>query len=74
MDESFIQAKQMISQEVFLTYPDWTSPFYVHTDASDKQLGAAISQKKSHFLVEDYQNCNIITQQQRRNFSQLWNA
>ena len=44
MDEAFTQAKNMISQEVFLTYPDWTSPFYVHTNALDKQLGAAISQ------------------------------
>ena len=76
MDEAFIQAKQMISHEVFLTYPDWTSPFYVHTDASNKQLGVAISQnnKPIAFLVEDYQNGNVITQQQRRNFSLLWNA
>ena len=44
MDEAFTQAKNMISQEVFLTYPDWTLPFCVHTDASDKQLGTAISQ------------------------------
>ena len=44
MDEAFIQTKQMISQEVFLTYPDWSMPFYVHADASDKQLGAVISQ------------------------------
>ena len=44
MDEAFIQTKRMISQEVFLTYPDWSVPFHVHTDASDKQLGAAISQ------------------------------
>ena len=44
MDKALIQAKNMISQEVFLTYQDWTSPFYVHTNASDKQLGAAISQ------------------------------
>ena len=73
MDEAFTQAKQMISQEIFLTYPDWTTPFYIHTDAPDKQLGAAISQnnKPITFLVKDYQNCNIIIQQQRRNFSPL---
>ena len=34
----------MISEEVFLTYPDWSKPFDIHTDASDKQLGAVISQ------------------------------
>ena len=42
MDEAFIQAKQMVSQEVFLNYPDWTLPFYVHTNALNKQLGAVI--------------------------------
>ena len=45
MDEAFTQAKNMVAQEVFLTYPDWNLPFCVHTDASDKQLGAVISQK-----------------------------
>ena len=44
MDEAFIQVKRMMSEEVFLTYPDWSIPFDVHTDASDKQLGAVISQ------------------------------
>jgi transposase InsO family protein len=44
MDEAFAQVKQMISEEVFLTYPDWSMPFDIHTDASDKQLGAVISQ------------------------------
>ena len=44
MDEAFIQAKNMVAQEVFLTYPDWKLPFNVYTDASDKQLGAVISQ------------------------------
>ena len=73
MDEAFTQAKQMVSQEVFLTYLDWTSPFYVHTDALDKQLGAAISQnnKPIAFFSQDYQNHKEIAKQQRRNFSQL---
>ena len=76
MDEAFTQAKNMIAQEVFLTYPDWTLPFCVHTDASDKQLGAVISQnnKPIAFLVKDYQSRKETTQQQRRNFSQLLNA
>ena len=34
----------MVSKEVLLTYPDWSKPFTIHTDASDFQLGAVISQ------------------------------
>ena len=30
----------MVSDETLLGYPYWTIPFTVHTDASDKQLGA----------------------------------
>ena len=35
----------MVCQETLLTYPDWTRPFDIHTDASDYQLGAVISQQ-----------------------------
>ena len=34
----------MFSDEALLSYPDWKLLFAVHTDASDKQLGAFISQ------------------------------
>ena len=34
----------MVSTETLLNYPYWTIPFTVHNDASDKQLGAVISQ------------------------------
>jgi hypothetical protein len=36
----------MVSKETLLNYPDWSKPFEIHTDASDKQLGAVISQNK----------------------------
>ena len=34
----------MIYADTLLNYPDWKVPFTVHTDASDKQVGAVISQ------------------------------
>ena len=37
--------KKLISQDAMLSYPDWTKLFVIHTDASDKQIGAVISQE-----------------------------
>ena len=37
--------KCVIGREVLLGYPDFNSPFEIHTDASKLQLGAVISQK-----------------------------
>jgi hypothetical protein len=41
---AFLELKRMVSKETLLNYPDWSNPFDIHTDASDKQLGAVISQ------------------------------
>ena len=38
----------MVSAETLLSYPGWKLTFTVHTDASDKQLGAVISQNDKH--------------------------
>ena len=42
--EAFDNMKKLIAQETLLTYPDFNKPFEIHTDASDIQLGACISQ------------------------------
>ena len=44
LESSVKELKRMVSTETLLSYPDWKLPFTVHTDASDKQLGAVISQ------------------------------
>ena len=44
LESSFKELKRMVSAEILMSYPYWKLPFIVHTDASDKQLGAVISQ------------------------------
>jgi len=41
---SFTELKRIISKEVLLTFPDYTKPFQLYTDASDLQLGAVLMQ------------------------------
>ena len=43
---AFNDIKRVLSTETLLAYPDFDRPFVVHTDASDTQLGAVISQEK----------------------------
>ena len=43
-EEAFHKLKMAISKETMLNYPDFTKEFEIHTDASDKQLGAVIAQ------------------------------
>jgi len=42
--KAFDTMKRIISREVLLSYPDFSKPFVIHTDASNTQLGAVISQ------------------------------
>src|SRR5687768_11551246 len=42
---TFDEMKCVITRETLLAYPNFTQPFNVHTDASQYQLGACISQK-----------------------------
>ena len=43
--EAFDKIKRVVSKETLLAYPDFNDTFEIHTDASDRQLGAVISQK-----------------------------
>ena len=43
-EEAFQQIKKVISDQVMLTFPKFGEPFDIYTDASDRQLGAAVSQ------------------------------
>jgi hypothetical protein len=42
--KAFENIKKIICREVMLTFPDFYKPFHFNTDASDKQLGAVITQ------------------------------
>jgi hypothetical protein len=42
--KTFDIIKKIICREVMLTFPDFSKPFHIYTDASDKQLGAVITQ------------------------------
>ena len=42
---AFDTIKRIMSKETLLAYPDFTKPFDIHTDASNTQLGAVISQE-----------------------------
>ena len=51
LESSFKELKCMVSAETLLIYPHWKRPFIVHTDASDKQLGAVISQNNKPIAI-----------------------
>ena len=73
LEEAFHQIKKMVCQQTLLTYPNWDKPFQIHTNASDYQLGAVISQegKPITFFSRKLNSAKKITQPQRRNFSPL---
>ena len=43
-EQAFENIKTMIQQDALLHYPDFNKPFDIHTDSSEYQMGAVISQ------------------------------
>ena len=43
-EKAFKEIKHVIAKDTLLAFPDFTKPFIIHTDASDRQLGAVITQ------------------------------
>ena len=53
-EEAFKKMKAIMAEQTLARLPDYTKRFDVHTDASDKQIGGAISQEEiplAYFLV-----------------------
>ncbi len=42
--KAFQEMKKIVSHEVLLSFPDYSLPFELHTDASDLQMGAVLKQ------------------------------
>ena len=73
LEDSFHEIKKMVCKETLLNYPDWSQPFDIHTDASDYQLGAVISQKGKpiEFFSRKLNSAQKIIQRQKRSYCQL---
>jgi hypothetical protein len=48
LQKAFDNKKKIICRESMLTFPDFSKPFHIYTDASDKQLGAFITQDEKY--------------------------
>jgi hypothetical protein len=44
-EQAFQRMKEIITQDVMLTYPQFDKPFHVYTDASESQIGGVIMQE-----------------------------
>ena len=68
-EKAFQDVKRLVAQETVLAYPDWTKPFEIHSDASDYQLGAVLSQdgRPLSFSSRKLTSPQKIIQSQKRN-------
>ena len=54
--------KKILSKETLLLYPDFNKPFEIHTDASNTQLGAVVSQNGKPIA---FYSCKLLPAQTR---------
>ena len=70
LESSSKELRRVVSSETLLNF-QWTIPFTVHNDASDKQVGAVISQKNKRLPSSQNieQSNSVTTLRLRGNFS-----
>jgi hypothetical protein len=71
--KSIDNIKKIICKEVTLTFPDFSKPFHIYTNASDKQLGAVITQEETPivFYSRKLNSANRYIQLVSKNYCQL---
>ena len=57
--KAFDAVKRAILRETILAYPNFSSPFDIHTEASDLQIGAVISQNHKPIAFYSKNKCRI---------------
>ncbi len=43
-ESAFQKMKEILAQDVMLTYPEFDQPFIIYTDASERQIGGVVTQ------------------------------
>jgi len=43
-ESAFQKMKEILAQDVMLTYPEFDQPFIIYTDASERQIGGVVMQ------------------------------
>ena len=60
--DTFEKIKRIVARDTWITYPDFSETFKIHTDVSAFRLGAVISNKGKHIA---FSSRNITGAQQR---------
>jgi hypothetical protein len=65
---SFNELKQLLTKQTVLAYPDFTIPFEIYTDASNKQIGSVIQQNGRPLA---FYSCKLTNDQTRYTIIEL---